>query len=586
MLLSGESVSLGQWLIERGLLTAHQRDTALAEHRKSKTPFGQVLLDLHFVRDASFLLPLLAQYFNVPWVCLRTQRIPAPVLAKVPAQFACFYKVMPVACLRDELTLAVTDPTDTDMLDSLAGLVEEKITVVLADEKNILEAIQLQYGIGADTLGQMTPAGNVPGEKEATVDNIKEAAPEASIRTFINQIIFEAYKARATDIHIEPSDRDLRIRYRIDGVLCDARLPSSVIHYKNSINARIKIMSNLNIAEKRLPQDGRCRVMVGETHLDLRVSFLPTQTGESAVIRILPAKGLLDMEALGLAPDDLETLQGLVARPHGIIFVTGPTGCGKTTTLYACLHHMNKGGKKIITIEDPVEYQLKNITQVQVHPEIQLTFARGLRSMLRHDPDIMLVGEVRDEETARVAIQIALTGHLVFSTLHTNDAASGVTRLSDMGIEPYLISSAVECFIAQRLVRRICPHCRVPFRPSDVIRRQLEAASGLSCPETLFKGQGCEYCHFTGYFGREGIYEFLVMNEALRECVLSRSSSAQIRRQGVRHGMRTLWSRAWEKVFAGRTTTDEVFRVAQESSLSVEKGEAQKESGAEYDVLL
>ncbi|UCC94433.1 MAG: Flp pilus assembly complex ATPase component TadA, partial [Candidatus Omnitrophota bacterium] len=375
--------------------------------------------------------------------------------------------------------------------------------------------------------------------------------------------ILEAYRKRATDIHLEPHRGDVAIRYRIDGILYDITVSPEVKNYIIPIISRIKIMCNLNIVERRLPQDGRAIVKAQDQTLDLRISTLPTPHGESIVIRILPTTMLFSLEKLGLSRKDLDILEELLRKSYGIIFVTGPTGSGKTTTLYACLRTINIRERKIITLEDPIEYELKGIIQIQVHPQIGLDFARGLRSILRHDPDIIMVGEVRDLETAEIAIRVALTGHLIFSTLHTNDAASGITRLIDIGIEPYLIASSVEAFIAQRLVRVICPNCKYEDAPSrelkDSIRKELDLESADKA--RVFKGKGCEQCNFTGFFGRTALYEILLVDDDIKELILKRLPSSEIKKMAKSKGMHTLMQDGWRKVVEGITTPEEVLRV-------------------------
>ena len=453
-------------------------------------------------------------------------------------------------------------------LDDVKLLLNLQIRPVLAGEKDILEAIKRYYGVGAETIEQMIDENGLKERKKVSAaEDIEDATVDASIIKFVNQILLQAYRDRATDVHIEPYEDELKVRYRIDGLLYDATVPVAIKHFQSAIVSRIKIMASLNIAEKRLPQDGRIKVKVGENELDLRVSILPTPHGESVVIRILSSSMLYSLSGLGLSTADLKILDSLIKKPHGIIFVTGPTGSGKTTTLYSCLSKINTPDKKIITIEDPIEYQISGITQIQVHPKIGLSFAQGLRSMLRHDPDIMMVGEVRDYETAEITIRVALTGHLVFSTLHTNDAAGAVTRLLDMGIEPFLVSSSVECFVAQRLVRLICPKCKNKVTPRKEIMKDFGAVDVDISQVTFYEGKGCEFCKFTGYKGRTGIYEFLVVNDQIREMILQRTSSNLIKKKAIELGMRTLRHDGWDKVKKGLTTISEVIRVTQQEEL-------------------
>lgn len=558
---------MGQLLVDKKVITEQQLQIALKEQQKTGEMLGIVLLRLGFVSEETVYLPILAEQLGVEFVNLKELRVSPEAINKIPAKFAYHYRIMPIEYKDDTLTIALTKPLDIHVLDDIGLVVKSKLKSVLASEKDIMEAVRKYYGVGAETIEKMMDTVGVRAKEEIRVEDIEEIGSEASIGKFVNQILLEAYKDRATDIHIEPFEDELKIRYRIDGILYDAKVPPTIKHFKDSINSRIKIMSNLNIAEKRLPQDGRFKVRVGDIDLDLRISFLPTVYGESVVIRILSVAKLYSFEELGLSRRDLNILDTLIKKPHGVVFVTGPTGSGKTTTLYACLSRVNKVDRKIITIEDPIEYQLSGVTQIQINPRIGLTFAAGLRSMLRHDPDIMMVGEVRDFETAEIAIQVALTGHLVFSTLHTNDAASGVVRLIDMGVEPYLVSSSVECFIAQRLVRIICPQCKQPVKASADMIKDF-GLSGQEISQVVFyEGKGCEACKFTGYHGREGIYEFLVLNEEIRDMILNRATAQQVKNKAIAAGMRTLRQDGWEKVKNGITTPSEVMRVTQEEAV-------------------
>lgn len=559
------SEPIGQWLLRKKLITQEQLNTALASQKQTKEMLGTTLIKMNLIKEDVFL-SLLGVELGVPYIDLKDFSIDKEVLHKIPARIATAYKIIPIELHNDILVIATSQPQDIDLQDRIAMLVPFKIRMVVAREKDILEAIRKHYGVGAETIERIIDESDLPGAgHDLRIEDIKEIESEATISRFVNQILMEAYTDRATDIHIEPFEKDLIIRYRIDGVLYDIKAPLNLRHFKDAINARIKVLSNLNIAEKRLPQDGRFKVKIGTTELDLRVSFLPSAFGESVVIRILNSAKLYDMEELGLSPDELKILDELLKKPNGIIFLTGPTGSGKTTTLYSCLSRINQPDKKILTIEDPVEYLLHGISQIQVNPSIGLSFAKGLRSMLRHDPDIMMVGEVRDLETAEISIQIALTGHLIFSTLHTNDAASGVTRLVDMGVEAYLVASAVKCFIAQRLVRLLCPHCKKPgvFRPEDIKQFQSE---GKFLPKDfiVYDAVGCPQCKMTGYRGREAIYEFLLVDQAIAELVLSKAPANHITAAAVKSGMRTLRQNGWEKVVKGLTTPAEVARVTQE----------------------
>jgi len=433
---------------------------------------------------------------------------------------------------------------------------------VLACEGQVRDAIRKYYGVGADTIEKIL-AQKQDAFEESTVgleeraEDIERRAEDASVIKLVDQILQEAIQQRATDIHIEPDRDGLAVRYRVDGILYDTRVSADIKYLYSAIVSRIKIMARLDIAERRAPQDGRIKIRVDQRELDLRISVLPSVYGEHVVIRILPTDMLFSLERLGLLPEDLETLERVIKVPHGIILATGPTGSGKTTTLYASLNKLNTREKKIITVEDPAEYELKGITQMQVNPKINVTFANSLRSMLRHDPDIMMVGEIRDLETAEIAVQAALTGHLVFSTLHTNDAAGGVTRLMHMGIQPYLIASAAEAFIAQRLVRLICTECKE--KVSDPTASVLPNASLTS----YYRGKGCEACRFTGCKGRTAIYEILLVNEAIRELILRRAPSDEIKKEAVRLGMKTLYQDGLKKIALGLTTAEEIMMTTQ-----------------------
>ena len=559
-----ESKVLGPLLVDKHIITSDQLGLALKKQEETGKELKVILLELGFIDDETAILPVLAHEMGVAYVTLRDIEISAEVIKKIPAQFVSHYQVIPLRLENDTLTIATTRPWDIHLLDEIGLVVDARLNPVLSGQREILEAIRRYYGIGAETIERMMDTAQPVVQAAREVTNIEETQSEASISKFFNQILLEAYRDRATDIHIEPFEGGLQVRYRVDGVLYDARVPPDIKHFREAIVSRIKILSNLNIAEKRMPQDGRFKVCVGDIDLDLRVSFIPTPYGESVVLRILNTTRLYSLEELGLSEREKSLLEGLIKKPHGIIFLTGPTGSGKTTTLYSCLAHINTQEKKIITIEDPIEYQLKGIIQIQVNPAIGLSFAHGLRSMLRHDPDIMMVGEVRDRETAQISVQIALTGHLIFSTLHTNDAASGVTRLLDMGVEPYLITSTVEDFIAQRLVRIICPKCKMPVQVTPEMIKDFGSEADISSTRDVYEGKGCKACNFTGFSGREAIYEFFIFNDAIRQLILERAAAGRLKERAVACGMRTLRQAGWEKVRKGITTIQEVLRVTQE----------------------
>lgn len=560
-----KTILLGEKLIQKGLISSRELDLGLKEHQKTGQFIGTTLVKLGFIREEE-LYHVISEQLKIPYVKIKDLSITPEVFEKLPAKYVCHYKLIPVKFERDVLTVAITDPLDIRTLDDLRLLLGCDVVGVLASESDINEAIRRYYGIGAETIEEIVDTGDMAEEialQTQKTEDIEDLAEDASIIKFVNQILVQAVKERVTDIHIEPYENELKVRYRIDGILYDLPVPANVKFFHSAIVSRLKIMANLDIAERRLPQDGRINIKVGEEELDLRISILPTQFGESIDIRLLSGKMLYSLENLGFSRSDLEILEKLIKRPHGIIFVTGPTGSGKTTTLYSCLSKINDKDKKIITIEDPIEYQLNGITQIQIHPRIGLSFAAGLRSMLRHDPDIMMIGEVRDFETAEITIRVALTGHLVFSTLHTNDAAGGITRLLDMGIEPYLVASSVESFIAQRLVRLICPKCKIEKKPDKEILNEFGIEDSAD-NALIYEGKGCESCKFSGYRGRTAIYEVLLMNEEIRELVLRRASSDQIRKKGLELGMRTLRMDGWEKIKKGLTTITEVIRVTKE----------------------
>ncbi len=482
----------------------------------------------------------------------------------VPAAVAFSYKIVPIERNGNRLRIAIADPTNVALLDELRWLLKIELEPEPADPAQIEEALHCLYGLGAETVGQLVSDG-ADGDARAlaVTSDLDHDAEEAGLIRFVNELLIEAFRRRATDIHLEPFATHVRIRYRIDGILYEIPVPASIQRLHAAVVSRLKIMANLNIAEQRLPQDGRITVRTNKRELDLRLSILPTPFGESVNLRILNSEQVtLGLEHLGLLPRDLALLDRLLQKPHGILLVTGPTGSGKTTTLYACLHKLNNASRKIITVEDPIEYQLAGITQIQVHPRIGLTFAQGLRSMLRHDPDVMLVGEIRDRETAEVTIQVAMTGHLVFSTLHTNDAPSTIARLVNMGIEPYLLAASVECIMAQRLVRVICPHCKVTEvghnGKSELVRQWFGRDA------VLYRGRGCAHCNYTGYFGRTGIYEFMVIDDELRDLIVNLAPANHLRARAVAKGMIGLRQDGIDKIARGVTTLDEVLRVTPE----------------------
>lgn len=477
-------------------------------------------------------------------------------LEAVPARVAHHYGFFPYGWEGERLKVAVAEWPAAARRDEWRLVVRRDVLPALASAEDIQRAIKNHYGLGSESVERLSTEA-VPLAVETRRRDDLDAAADASVIKIVNQLLLEAHDSRATDIHLEPYENDFRVRYRIDGVLYDAKTAEGLNRHRAAIVSRIKIMAELSIAEKRLPQDGRLRVRVGGQDLDLRVSTLPTPFGESVGVRLLTRRQFLDLRHLGFEERDAGALAALLEKPHGIVFLTGPTGSGKTTTLYAFLNQLNRPDKKIITIEDPIEYEMRGVTQVQVQPSIGLTFAQGLRSMLRHDPDVMMVGEVRDLETAEIAVRVALTGHLVFSTLHTNDAASAATRLQDIGVEPYLIASSVLCVIAQRLVRVICENCRESAAPPPEMTRECADAPGSL---KAFRGRGCAACKGTGYRGRTVIYERMPMTDALRNMIVDRRPAHVLRDEAVRSGLSPLRQSGWRKVMDGVTTADEVLR--------------------------
>lgn len=478
----------------------------------------------------------------------------------VSARVATHYHLIPLEDRDGVLRVGLPAPVEVHVLDELRLLLRRDVEAVPLPREEIEQAIKAHYGIGASTLETLTDAAPAAvSAKTKSSEEDLDLVQDASVVKLVNQIFLEAYRSRATDIHLEPYADELRVRYRIDGVLYEGKFSDSLKRLQAPVLSRVKIMADLSIAEKRLPQDGRIKVRVEGTDFDMRVSSLPTPFGEGIVIRLLTDRRLLNLTHLGFADEDLAVLQSFLQLPHGVVFLTGPTGSGKTTTLYSFLSRLNSSARKIITLEDPIEYQLRGITQVQVNPKIGLTFAAGLRSMLRHDPDVMMVGEVRDLETAEIAIRVALTGHLVFSTLHTNDAASAVTRLLDLGLESYLVASSVNGIIAQRLVRLVCPDCRIERSITPEIRRQFGLADAWN--GTLYEGKGCDACKGSGFQGRTVIYEIFPVTEDIRRLVMERAPANVIRSRALAAGMRTLRQSGWSKIVQGLTTPEEVLRV-------------------------
>jgi len=566
---------LGEILVETAGLAPERLEEALAAQRgeSSGQRLGEILVRAKAVTEEQVLQALAAQ-LDLPFLpALDAAAIPAELVRLVPINFAKQARVLPLGRDGEVVRVAVADPLDTAAQDNLSVLLGAPLAPEVAPPAVIVDAIHAVYDRTADRhdrlmedLEESEDLESVAHELEEPAD-LLEADDEAPIIRLVNSLLFRAVKERASDIHINPEDKDISVRFRIDGVLREVIRPPK--RYQASISSRIKIMGGLNIAEKRLPQDGRIRIKIAGRDVDVRLSTIPTAHGERIVMRLLDKSAvLLDLEQLGFEDWQLRIMDDLVIRSHGIVLVSGPTGSGKTTTLYGALAKINSPDLNILTIEDPVEIQLKGVGQVQVNPKIDLTFANGLRSFLRQDPDVIMVGEIRDLETAEIAIQASLTGHLVLSTVHTNDAPGAITRLADMGVQPFLVASSLVGVLAQRLVRVLCPHCKEAYRPSQ---EELDQASITPAileragrPTHLYRAIGCDACQHTGYQGRTGIYELMLIDDDLRQLILKNVDSSTIKRKAVEHGMMTLLEHGAYKVARGVTTAAEVLSVTAE----------------------
>lgn len=510
------------------------------------------------------LLKLYADQIGMPFVKLSEVELDEDALKLVSPELARQYKVFPINFDESEgvITLALADPLNVQTIDDLRVWLGHDVRGVIGNADEIQSMIEEFYGTGEesvdDVLASLQSERYELNIKEDDFGDLERIANETPIIKLVNLVLLQAIKEKASDLHIEPFERSLRIRYRVDGILHETVPPPQ--HLRDAIISRVKVMAGLNIAERRLPQDGRIKLSMADRNVELRVSCLPTVNGESVVMRILDSEVMgLSLENLGMLPDTLETYEKIIGRPNGIVLVTGPTGCGKTTTMYASLRKVFSPMLKMITTENPVEYQMDGVVQVNINQSVGLTFARCLRSILRQDPDIIMVGEIRDLETASMAIEASLTGHLVLSTLHTNDAPGTLTRLIDMDVEPFLITSAVVGVLAQRLVRVICLDCKEPYKPEPWVLKELGMQSGETENITFFHGKGCSECNYTGYRGRTGITEFLVLSEPIKQLVLERAASSEIFRQAREEGMRTLREDGWQKVIQGITTPEEVL---------------------------
>jgi len=554
---------LGEILVQEGLTTPDAVQRALARAQTTGELLGEALVALGAVSQDDVLRALALQ-LDLPYVWREELPSSLPILKNLSPKYLRQARVCPLSLDGNILTVASADPLNTLVLDELRQATGFQINLVVSSPGGIMEALDRTYEGAATPLQRIVEGIDDDGNNgDEDVNHLRDMAFEAPVVRLVNLLIENAIGSEASDIHIEPFEDTLRIRYRIDGILYEQESPPRRL--QAAVTSRIKIMAEMNIAERRLPQDGRIRVTLHGQRVDIRVSTIPTVHGESIVMRLLQRASVFHpLEKLGFPAETLGRFESLIKRPHGIVLVTGPTGSGKTTTLYAALDKINAPGVKIITVEDPVEYQLKGVNQIPVKPKIGLSFANGLRHIVRQDPDVILVGEIRDLETAEVAIQASLTGHLVFSTLHTNDAPGAITRLQDMGVEGYLVASVLEGVLAQRLVRRLCPACRVPDRPSKADLDALGIDAGPDVP--LFRGKGCEECRGTGYRGRTGIYELFGIDEDARSLILRRATTRDIRQHAVQRGMNTLRMDGWKRALEGITTVEEILRVTQEDA--------------------
>ncbi len=562
---------LGEILLDQGIINQQQLDEALEEQKKSGRLLGRVMVDMGFISEDRILEALGIQV-GMRVSSLSDLNIPEEVINMLPASVAQVYNVIPVKFEDNVLTVALSDPLNVNVLDDLRFVLNCKVQGAIASEEEISEALEKYYGGTSkeESINSLVKEIEESGPKIITsevketqdIASLKELASQAPVVKLVNLVLLQAVKDKASDIHFEPFQDEFKVRYRVDGVLYEITHPPKNLSL--AITSRIKVMSNLDVAETRVPQDGRIMMRVAGRSVDLRVSTLPTVFGESVVMRVLDRSVIsLSLDEVGLSPDLKDKVIKLINRPNGIILATGPTGCGKTTTLYSCLRKVNKVEYKIITTEDPVEYDISGIIQVTIKPKINLTFATCLRHILRQDPDIIMVGEIRDKETAQISIQASLTGHLVFSTLHTNDAPSSITRLIDMGVEPFLITSTLEAVVAQRLVRLLCPNCKEQYSPTEYELSQIGLSPEDAKGKTFYRAKGCSECNDIGYKGRSGIFEILILNDKVRSLIMQRAPTNQLRKAARESGMRTLREDGLLKIYNGATTIEEIVRETQ-----------------------
>jgi len=564
---------IGEILRATSGLTEEKLQEALALQAEKGGRLGEVLVGIKAVSEEDVAKALGLQ-LDLPYLArIFVEEVTPELIKRVPINFAKQARILPLSLEAEGVALAVADPLDTTVLDHARMLLGQNITPRIALASTIVDAINSVYDRATNEAEQLVDEleaqdlDSLAHELDEPKDILDAEGDEAPIIRLVNSVLFRAAKERASDIHIEPMERELQVRFRVDGVLQEIIKPPK--RYQNAIVSRVKVMGQLNIAEKRLPQDGRIRIKLAGRDIDIRLSTIPTTFGERIVMRLLDKNTtLLDLTELGMAAHTLEGMEHVIRRPHGIVLVTGPTGSGKTTTLYGALSRINTPDLNILTVEDPVEYQLKGIGQMAVSPKIGLSFAQGLRAFLRQDPDVIMVGEIRDKETAEIAIQASLTGHLVFSTVHTNDAASAVTRLVDMGVEPFLVASSLTAILAQRLVRRVCPDCRVQYTPTEEEVKELGMTKAQFIErhgvEKIYKATGCPSCNQNGYRGRTGIYELLLVDDTVRQLALKNVDASTIKKAAMSNGMRTLLDDGARKIALGETTIAEVLSITQE----------------------
>jgi type IV pilus assembly protein PilB len=548
---------LGQILVEQGLITNEQLEEALEKHRNSSKSLGRVLIDLGLILE-SHLVRALSEQVGLEFVDLTEYAVDVSATGLLPEALARRYKALPIGERDGRLLVAMSDPANVYALDDIRAMTNRDVQPVVATAGDIEQAIR-KYTTMGEGVEQL--ASDAASQVEEDVGEVAAALEEAPIVKLVMAIMTQAIGDRASDVHIEPNERDVRIRFRVDGVLHEVMRPAKNI--QNGLISRLKVMADLNIAERRVPQDGRMSIRAGGKTLDLRVATLPTVYGEKVVIRVLDkSQSLIELPRLGLLDDSYKRFESSFRKPYGAILVTGPTGSGKSTTMYAALNILNQADRNIITVEDPVEYRLDGVNQIQIHPKAGLTFPTALRSILRADPDIILIGEIRDRETAMIAVESALTGHLVLSSLHTNDAPSAISRLIEMEVEAFLVASAVDCVVAQRLARQLCERCKEGYEPDVTALREAGYAEHIwNDVAQLFRPVGCPACSNTGYRGRVGLYEVMLMSEEIERLAVERASSDQIRHMAMEQGMTTLKDDGLEKARRGQTSIEEVLRV-------------------------